>query len=86
MEQLRTEAPIHLPGMTLVPVSLSNIRGNNVNGYSASKVPIAIIICDNNGVHAMGMQASDIELSELIEKLPELETTLEELNCSIRSR
>ncbi len=86
MDRVVTEAAIIVSDMTLVPVVRYRQQRHNNHRFIASKEPLAIIICDRNGVQAIDTCSSSIEISELLNILPELETTLEQLNCKRRSQ
>ncbi len=83
MDQIITESPIIVSEITLLPVVRCHQQRHNDGWFIAGKEPLAIIICDNNGAHAIDINASAIAMSDLLLKLPELESTLEQLNCKV---
>ena len=79
MEYITTETPITISDVTLIPVVRICLHSSDIKmGYelSANKEPLAIIVCDKNGVRAFDVNSSDIAISTLLQKIPDLGTVL----------
>lgn len=90
METFTTEAPVTVGDVTLIPVvriclhsnapdkSKSKARDNFTDAYwlSGNKEPLAIIVCDTNGVRAFDMSSTEITITSLLQKIPDLNTML----------
>jgi hypothetical protein len=82
METLRASSPLHVDGITLVPVTRAAIRSDRGYWIGAFKEVYAVIVCDAGDVRALGPDSSEIELDALIEKTPNLGAILSKLSAS----
>ncbi|MDH5473387.1 MAG: hypothetical protein OEY61_11075 [Gammaproteobacteria bacterium] len=79
MEYVTTETPVTVAGITLIPVVRVGLYSHDSEmggGLAGNKEPLAIILCDQQGVHAWDINSSDIAMSLLLEKIPGLNTIL----------
>lgn len=79
METFTTDRPLTINNVTLIPVVHHCLHAdNNKSAYwlAANKEPLAIIVCDRKGVHAFDMMSSEISVTSLEQKIPELKSIL----------
>ena len=79
MEYIISEAPVTINDVTLIPVVqvYHSINGRTPESWiTASKQPLAVIICDAKGVRALNTSSSEIPIGSLLEKIPGLDVTL----------
>ena len=79
MEYVTTETPMHADDVTLLPVvRVCHRTDKNTSGYwlTANKEPLAIIVCDSNGVRALTMASTEIAIDFLLQKIPGLDAIL----------
>ena len=79
MEYVTTETPVTVAEVTLIPVVHICLHSHDIGmgyGLSGNKQPLAIILCDKNGVRAFDVNSSAIAMSTLLEKIPDLDTVL----------
>lgn len=80
MEYITIETPINAHDVTLIPVVRICLHSNyNTTGcwLSGNKQPLAIIVCDSNGVHAINISSFEISIESLLQKIPGLYAELE---------
>jgi len=77
-ETLRAGIPVHVGGVTLVPIEHVVLRSEmGIVGawFSVAKQPYALIVRDATGIRTVDIDAA-ISLGELRERIPELDALL----------
>ena len=80
MEYITTETPVNVLDITLIPVVRICLHSNyNTTGcwLSANKQPLAIIVCDSSGTHAINISSFEISIESLLRTIPGLYAELE---------
>ncbi|MDH5392450.1 MAG: hypothetical protein OEY11_04590 [Gammaproteobacteria bacterium] len=80
METITTESAVSVQGTILIAVVRTFFKSEDkpfARWLAASKQPLAIIVCNKNGVHAFDMQSAEISMDSLREIMPGLNKTLE---------
>ncbi len=79
MSQLRAGAPLSTAGVTLVPIEWMNIyKEKQRQGFWAygSKEPVALVICDTQGVRVINVEEGEVSLESLQREVPQLDSVL----------
>ncbi|MBE9502795.1 MAG: hypothetical protein IME96_01305 [Proteobacteria bacterium] len=79
MSEFRAGAPFIMAETTIIPVEKVSVFSDKTNygcWLHCYKEPAAIVVCNEDGIRAVDMEAKELELSELFEKTPELEKRL----------
>ena len=79
MNELRAGEPYTLGNVTLVPIERVYLQSNQWKlGYrlTAFKEPHAVIICDAKGLHVLNLDAKEIPLQTLVQKIPDIDKIL----------
>jgi uncharacterized spore protein YtfJ len=82
MSKVQMGKPITLTGITLVPiekVAVGNHRLGQVFWLYGSKDPLAVLVCDGDGVRVLSIQEPQFTLAELARKVPGLASALAQL-------
>lgn len=79
MNELRIGTPVHIAGLTLVPVERIQVQTKGDWGLYASKEPFAVIVNRDNHKQAFDCQGEERPIEELMEQLPQLGELLQEL-------
>ena len=82
-EEIRGGNPIVAGKVTIVPIErcyIQSVSGEMGGWLFGLKEPLAIIICDSNGVQTFDTKALEISVESLIQKFPVLHTVLESIN------
>ena len=77
-ETLRVGSPVHVGGVTLVPierVALQSEMGIICAWFSVAKQPYALIVRDATGIRTVDIDHA-VSLEELRERIPELDALL----------
>jgi hypothetical protein len=77
-ETLRAGSPVHVGGVTLVPIEhvvLRSVMGIFGAWFSVAKQPYALIVRDAAGLRTVDIDVA-ISLEELRERIPELDALL----------
>ena len=79
MEVLQTGKPLTFGDVTLIAIECTGIQSNRGKaGYwlSGSKQLYAVVVSDSSGVRAFDADSIQIELDELLQKIPKLGSLL----------
>jgi len=80
---LRVGAPVALAEVALLPVERVRVQAQRSAGsgawFSASREPVALVVCDAAGVRAAGIESTAISLEELCEQVCGLAAAIEAL-------
>jgi len=79
MDHVTIETPITVAEITLIPIVRNNLFSNKDEmGYwlTGSKEPLAIILCNKDGVRAFDMNSIEIAIAPLIQKVSDLNEVL----------
>jgi len=85
MAAQRAAPPLRVGDVTLVPVERAEILSGSGDAgcwMSAFKEPVAVVVCDANGVRAFATDSSELALDALIEETPNLGDVLSELSAA----
>ena len=75
MDHVTIESPITVAEVTLIPVVHNSLFSNKDEmGYwlTGAKEPLAIILCNKDGVRAFDMNSIEIAITPLIQKVSNL--------------
>lgn len=79
METLHTTRPLTIGDITIIPIERSVLQSDKghlgcwLNGY---KEIYTVVVCDNNGVPIQNAGPADIEIDELLQRIPDLRQML----------
>jgi hypothetical protein len=79
IETWRVGTPLTVGAVTLLPIEhivQHSERSRRHCWLTATKVPYAIVLCDQDGVRAIGADARPIALEQLRQRVPELDAAL----------
>lgn len=79
MEHITTDMPITISELTLIPVVRICIHSNNDKysyGLTGNKEPLAIIVCNENEVHAYDVNTNEIDITLLLQTFPDINADL----------
>ncbi|MCH8552906.1 MAG: hypothetical protein LAT62_13285 [Natronospirillum sp.] len=71
--------PIEVAGLSMVPIEQIRLQGDNNDGalwLHAQVDPFALVVCGAGQPYAVGMDAGELSLAELLRQLPELASVL----------
>ena len=78
-ETLRAGSPIHVGGVTLVPIEHVALQSEEMDTvgawFSVTKQPYALIVRDASGIRTVDIEAAT-SLDELRERVPEIDALL----------
>jgi hypothetical protein len=79
MNHLHADTPLTVAGVTLI--SIARVQTSlDTQAYgawlNATKMPVALVICDPAGPRAVDIEAREVAIESLLAAVPELETLL----------
>lgn len=75
------DTPVNIDKVTLIPVVRIRLDGedNKTDSYfSGNKEPLAIIVCDSSGMRALDVNSAEIQISDLLQNIPDLDAKLKQ--------
>ncbi len=81
MEYVTTDTPVRIDDVTLIPVVRIHLDGedNKTDQYFlGNKEPLAIIVCNSKGMHALDVNSDEMSISDLLQQVPDLEAKLKQ--------
>ena len=81
MSELRVASPAVVGGVVFIPIAkASSFRYAAKNRYwgQCSKEPVAIVVCDAEGIRAFDMEGDERSIRDLLGEVAGLEAALEE--------
>lgn len=88
VERLGVGRPLHVGGVTLLPIERSVVRAEGpreLRWWSASKNPVALVVCTPAEVRAVGIDGGVLDLQALLDTAAGLATALDALRDPPRS-
>jgi uncharacterized spore protein YtfJ len=76
---MRAGTPLRVGRVTLLPIERVVVLAGTGAGtawFSASKEPVALVVRDEDGVHAIGLGAMAVSIEALRERIPGLDDGL----------